>query len=307
MKSLIGILFLAIQSQGAVAVWIDTDPSVKRGGHEVDDGFALIQAFRSPGLSIRGVSVVFGNAPLDEAFPIGQRLVRDFGPRGLPVYRGAAAAADRGKETDASRALAAALGREELTILALGPVTNIATVLERHPGLARKIQKIVAVAGKRPDQKFFARPGAKPFRDFNFEMDSGAFQVLIDSGVPLVLAPWELSSKVWMRGEQLAELRAADKSLAWVLDAAVDWLAFWKKSFGVDGFNPFDTLSVGYSLAPSEFECENLPIHIEIHSDGNPDLILDRADDAKRSALYCFQPPENFVQRLTITLANAVH
>ncbi|MCI0390199.1 MAG: hypothetical protein MOB07_15725, partial [Acidobacteria bacterium] len=42
------------------AVWIDTDPSVAPGGHEVDDGFALIQAFHSPELEIRGVSVVFG-------------------------------------------------------------------------------------------------------------------------------------------------------------------------------------------------------------------------------------------------------
>ena len=45
-------------------VWIDTDPSIRPGGYEVDDGFALIQAFHSPELSIRGVSLVFGNEPL---------------------------------------------------------------------------------------------------------------------------------------------------------------------------------------------------------------------------------------------------
>nr|MDQ2899082.1 nucleoside hydrolase [Acidobacteriota bacterium] len=292
MKALIAILFLAAQLHGAVAVWIDTDPSVARGGHEVDDGFALIQAFHSPELSIRGVSVVFGNAPVDEAFPIGQRLVRDFGPQGLLVHRGAGSADDRGKETDASRALAAALAREDLTILALGPVTNIATALQRHPELARKIRQVVAVAGRRPNQRFSASPSAKPFRDFNFEMDARAFQVLIDSGVPLVLAPWELSSKVWMRGEQLAKLRGADRSVAWVLDAAEDWLAFWKKSFGVDGFNPFDTLAVGYVKKPRDFTCENLPIQIQTHPDGKPYLILDRAIDSKHSALYCFQPPE---------------
>ena len=37
-------------------VWIDTDPSVEPGGHEVDDGFALIQAFHSAELIIRGIS-----------------------------------------------------------------------------------------------------------------------------------------------------------------------------------------------------------------------------------------------------------
>ncbi len=75
-----------------------------------------MQAFRSPELSIRGVSVVFGNAPLATAFPIGQRLVRDFGPRNLPIYRGASSAEERGTETDASRALAQALVRGHLTI-----------------------------------------------------------------------------------------------------------------------------------------------------------------------------------------------
>ncbi|MBK8314151.1 MAG: hypothetical protein IPL01_09070 [Acidobacteria bacterium] len=54
--------------------------------HEVDDGFALIQAFNSPELEIRGVSVVYGNAPFEAAWPIGQEIVAMFGPKGLKCY-----------------------------------------------------------------------------------------------------------------------------------------------------------------------------------------------------------------------------
>jgi Inosine-uridine preferring nucleoside hydrolase len=121
------------------AVWIDTDPSISSGPREVDDGFALIQAFHSPELDIRGVSVVYGNAPFEQAWPISQEIVRKYGPPGLPIFAGATEAVDLGRETDATRALAAALEKEPLTILALGPVTNVATVLKNHPELGARI------------------------------------------------------------------------------------------------------------------------------------------------------------------------
>ena len=60
------ILVAALASAGAapapVPVWIDTDPAIGESDRDVDDGLALIQAFHSPELDIRGVSVVFGNA-----------------------------------------------------------------------------------------------------------------------------------------------------------------------------------------------------------------------------------------------------
>lgn len=96
-------------SRSQTRVWIDTDPSVRPGGHEVDDGIALVQAFHSPELDILGVSAVFGNAELATAFPIAQEIVAQFGPDGLVVQSGADGAARLGEETDATRAMAAAL------------------------------------------------------------------------------------------------------------------------------------------------------------------------------------------------------
>ncbi len=303
MRALLLMLVAEALASATVPVWIDTDPSVARGGHEVDDGFALIQAFHSSALTVRGVSVVFGNAPLSEAFPIAQHLIRDFGPAGLEVVSGAASANDFGVETDASRALASALRREKMVILMLGPATNVATVLRNHPELRNRVEKIVAVAGRRPNLRFSTSPRAPAFRDFNFELDAPGFQVLLDSRVPLVLAPWEISSKVWMRGPDLVNLRSSDSSLAWVLDAAEDWLAYWKNNLAADGFNPFDTLAVGYVISPHGFRCDRLHVRIEQRRDDTvtgpgdqrkPYLLADPLMPPQQSALYCSEAPPSF-------------
>ncbi|MGH9104805.1 MAG: hypothetical protein ACRDZX_03015 [Acidimicrobiales bacterium] len=55
---------------GARRVWIDTDPAVGVPGADVDDGYALLQALRSPELEVAGVSTIFGNAPIEVAYPI---------------------------------------------------------------------------------------------------------------------------------------------------------------------------------------------------------------------------------------------
>lgn len=311
MKSILFVLLSAAIANAAIPVWIDTDPSVARGGHEVDDGFALIQAFQSSALSVRGVSIVFGNAPLIEGIPIGRRLLSDFGPPDLKAVSGAASDKELGLETDASRALAAALRREKLVILMLGPATNVATVLRNHPELRKQVISLIAVAGRRPNQRFTNKPGGKVFRDLNFEIDAPAFQVLLDSRIPLVLAPWEISSKVWLRQPDLDQLRNSNPKQSWLIDAAQDWLQFWKKNLDSDGFNPFDTLAVGYAISPKGFQCDRLPVHIEQQPDDTieappagpkaplkPYLLAARSIHSPHTALYCSTAPPTFRQNL---------
>lgn len=307
----IGLLLTCGTAVEGRAVWIDTDPSVQKGVHEVDDGFALVQAFRSKELQIRGVSVVFGNAPMSQAWPIGQDLVRRYGPANLPLSKGASSAAELGKETEASRALAAALRKERLTILVLGPATNIATVLKIHPELGSRIDQIIAVAGRRPGQRFRPSEDVRSFRDLNFELDAPAFQVILDSGVKLVLAPWEISSKVWMTSEDLDALIKADPSLAPIIDASRDWLDFWKRDLKTIGFNPFDALAVGYAISPSQFRCEELAAAIrELPDDTQnpadakkkPYLLVEKARSEARTVTYCHDAGPNFKDDLMARL-----
>ena len=137
-------------------VWLDVDPAAGLPEHEVDDALAMIQAFHSPELCVRGVSVVYGNAGLPDALPIGREVTERFGPPGLPVHAGAARREELGTPNAAVDGLASALRERPLTILALGPLTTVATLVVRHPELHQRIERIVVVAGRRPGQEFRA-------------------------------------------------------------------------------------------------------------------------------------------------------
>ena len=120
-------------------------------------------------------------------------MLRFLNPAGPKPYPGAAGSWQLGQATAASRALTAALRKEKLTVLAIGHLTNIATVVKMHPELASRIERVVAVAGRRPEQRFLVgTTNPRSLRDFNFEMDPAAFQIVLDSKVPLVLAPFEI-------------------------------------------------------------------------------------------------------------------
>jgi purine nucleosidase len=300
-----------------LAVWLDVDTAAGIPKRDIDDAVALVQAFHSPELVIRGVSVVFGNAPLDQALPITREVTERFGPAGLRVYSGAASEKDRGAETDATRALAMALAAEPLTILALGPLTNVAAVIERHPELIGRITRVVAVAGRRQGQRFTTgTTNARGHRDFNFEKDPEAARVILGSGVPLTLAPWEISSTVWITARELDRWAAGSPAARWLAAAAPSWLGLWVETFGVEGFNPFDTLAVAVVTRPDLLTCEELPIAILEAPDDvtdpavqggsespvKPYLIVDPPGASPHRATYCSKASEAFAADLTARL-----
>jgi pyrimidine-specific ribonucleoside hydrolase len=288
----------------AIAVWMDVDPAVMRGGHEPDDGLAMLQAFHSSELEVKGVSVVFGNSPLETGYPIAREIANRFGPKELPVHRGASSAAELGHETDASLALARALRSERLTILALGPVTNVATVLKNHPELAERIERIVAVAGRRPGQKFVLGRGGTPLMDFNFELDPEGFQVLLESGVRLALAPFEISSKTPLRGQDIETFARVPAAADFFLEPLRDYLDWYEERFGIRAIYPFDTLAVAYLTSPEWIRCEELPVEIEIATDDvrperkKPFLLAAKDNGSFRRAAYCHTASDEFIPDL---------
>lgn len=294
-------------------VWIDTDPSVAPGGQEVDDGIALLQAFASPELDIRGVSIVFGNIDLATAARIGKEIVGRFGPKSLSVFAGASGPWDLGRETDASRALEQELRRRRLTILVLGPATNLATVVRNHPELAARIDEIVAVAGRRPGQRFVAGNSQKtPFRDLNFELDPEAFRILLAAKVPMTLAPWEISSRVWLTRKDVQGAAVTNPGMAWLRPAVEDWLALWLREFGANGFNPFDALAVGYLVDRKDLECRALAANIEEGADdissvqpapSKPYLLVRPALRGEPTVNYCYTAKDGFHQDLVRRLS----
>lgn len=309
------VLSASVVRAEPIDVWLDVDPAIGMIERDVDDGLAMIQTFHSPELRIHGVSVNFGNSPLENGYPIAQDVVGRFGPAGLAVYSGAASAEDFGKPTEAVAAMAAALAERPMTILALGPVTNVATLLERHPEAHDRIDAIVMVAARRPGQVFRPTPESeRQFPDFNFESDPRAMAVLLESDVPLVFAPWEVSSHVWLTNADLEALRAGGPTGAYIADKSRSWINRWKRMSGTDGFNPFDTLAIGYLTHPETIQREEVSVWIDwregqLDAEGNqvkPHLIADNQAEGGRRAIYCYEPTPAFKPMLLERLSGPV-
>src|SRR6185437_8051310 len=152
---------------GASRVIIDTDPGV-------DDALALLLAMRSPELKIEGITPVAGNVPLELTLPNALRMVEVAGRTDIPVAAGAkeplarrlVTAAYAHGENGLGGAIfpppkikpvaqsAAELIREivrrypnEVTLITIGPLTNIATALRADPDLAPIIRGLVMMGG----------------------------------------------------------------------------------------------------------------------------------------------------------------
>lgn len=286
-------------------VWLDVDTA--NGVGDVDDGLMLIQCFHSPELMVRGVTVLFGNTTLERAVPIAREITSKFGPSGIEPQSGAAGPEDLGKETAAVRAMAAELDRRRMTILAVGPATNVASLLKLRPDLAHRVDRIVMVAARRPGQKFVtSQRQIRPHPDANFEKDPAGMQVVLDSNVPLVFAPWEVSSHVWLSREDLDNLQKSGGSGEWIARTSQYWLKLWAVGIDERGFNPFDTLAAGYVTHPQLIE--SMPVRVRIVEDlddratdveraagkTKPYLIVGPPGGEGREALYCVRPKPQF-------------
>ena len=317
MKSLLfGILLLALPLRAEpVGVWLDVDTA--NGVFDPDDGVMMIQVFHRPDVfRVRGVSTLFGNATLEEAQPIAEHIVERYGPD-VQVHPGAASADDFGKETDATRALAAALREEPMHVLAVGPATNLGTVLSLHPELADRVLSAVMVAGRRPGQLFrFSEDQPAPFRDANFEKDVPAMQAVLDSGVNLVLAPWEVTRTTWLDPEGLSALRRSGGAGAWIEATTRYWLLGWKANLNTDGFTPFDTLAAGWFTDPDLYS--GMPVKVEIvegpddgarpvepREAGDPKDFLEAREAAEdeANAFYLASVDDAFQERLVADLS----
>ena len=297
-------------------VWVDADLAIgvqnPNGLYgDVDDGFALIHLLLSEKVEVTGISTVFGNTDIDNAFRLGKEIRDKFASPALHVYKGAAEPIDLAnvKSNAAVEALAEALDKEALHIVAIGPATNIGLLLLLYPEKAKQIKSINLVAGRRSiDQHFQASESHDPpFPDLNFDLDPDAFRVLLQHDIRLNLHPFEISHKVWFGKEELAQLEQSGEAGKYLADRSQNWLEQWAL-WGTDKYNPFDLLASGYLISEQGYQFEELPIEIQIapsdtymavSSDSllyKPYLLLSPESSSKRKAFYFHTPPVDFTE-----------
>lgn len=251
--SLLAILFLA-GLEGAVAqqaIWIDTDPSIGPLWREVDDAYALIVAFHSPELRILGISTTYGNAGVPRTTKVARDLAARFSAQTANVSAGAASARDLGQRTAATEALAEALRKERLTYIALGPLTNLASFLQLHPAFAQKIERIVFVGGRSPGTHLAFGPNERlHIHDANVFKDPAAVGVVLQSGIPLALAPVETGSRLMFNERDLRAIGNGSEAGEFLFRRSRGWLWFWTRFVGEQGGPIFDALAVLSQIKP---------------------------------------------------------
>ena len=244
-------------------VWIDVDPSCGLTPDDPSDCWALALALRSPEIVVRGISVVFGTVQGDRPFEATRDLVKRIADRfpgtaTPPVYRGSYGYLHRwaGIGTEASQAMADALRDERLTVIALGPLTNLSTALFRHPSVVKNIDRIVAVVGSNPIAMWpYPGPEGEIHRDPNVRHDPNAVTMVLDSAVPLVFMPREAAVKVALAPTDLDRVSASGPFGRRLVEESRPWAARWATATGATDLPVFDSLAVAYVVRPESFAC----------------------------------------------------
>jgi purine nucleosidase len=243
------------------SVLIDTDI-----GDDVDDAFGLALALRMPRLRVRGVTTVAG--PVQARARLAQSILTAAGYTGVPVAPGSSAMSDgrAGSERFSHQSvlepgaggwglgtselpipspkspiatdliLACSHASAPLTIIALGPLTNVAAALARDPALAQRA-RLVAMAGKL----------GYPYPDWNLRCDPDAARRVLAAGMPITLVGMHVTMGAKMRAEQLRRLFASHDPLGVTLARCVLAWRTWKRRIPI----LHDALTVAVAADPT--------------------------------------------------------
>ena len=157
----------------------------------------------------------------------------------------------------------AAEGEENITVVALGPMTNLARILAKYPALAKKIRIVAMIGAVRKGYINESAPGA----ECNVALDPAAFRAVLKSGVEITIAPLDVCRNYVING---AAYRALENSSSPVARGVLENYALWKRDYagGVlkypEGSSSilFDLLPVYYLRFPHFFDCERLKIDV---------------------------------------------
>jgi purine nucleosidase len=248
--------------------WIDTDTAS-------DDAVALVMALRHPDIDVVGIGVVAGNVPLDMAVQNALYTRELCGGEDVPVYAGAATPlsipletaqnvhgsdgmgdiglALTGRVPDQGEAVAELIRASheyagELTVVTLGPLTNLALALQQDTTLPARLSRVVTM-GAVADHI----GNVTPVAEFNMWADPHAVDGVLQSGLEVEFVGWDISRHFAVVEPGLAaELRAIGTPLAeFCVDIQCVVAEFCATETKLAGFDLPDPIAMAYAIDPS--------------------------------------------------------
>jgi len=247
--------------------WIDTDTAS-------DDAVAILMALRTPDVTVLGISVVAGNVPVDQCAKNARYTVELCG-KTTPVYSGASRPLmhepvwahffhgqdgmgnmnypeaklplAKGNAVDAFiNAVRAHPG--DITLITLGPLTNIALAVRIAPDIAGKISMCYVMGGAA-----VTLGNVSPAAEFNIYVDPEAAQIVFHSGIPLLMVGWEhCRGQANISEKEMAQIRSFKTPYAdFALDCNATAIATNKKWLSEPGLALPDPVTMAVALDPT--------------------------------------------------------
>jgi len=259
---------------------IDTDPGI-------DDAMAIFYALASPELEVVGLTTVFGNAHVETCTTNAIRILDIAGRADIPVARGAArplamnyrGPADyvHGVNGLADVALAPAsrsahhldaahfiidqvmAAPGEITLIPIGPLTNIALAVLLQPDLPQYLAGMVIMGGNA-----FVPGNASPAAEANIINDPEAADLVFGADCPIVMCGLDVTEQTIMSSEEIAGIGAIDNPRARLAAAILPYYRDFHLSHGgPDGIHVHDSTCVSYLLAPQHFGFRQHPVRVD--------------------------------------------
>ena len=263
-------------------VIIDTDPGY-------DDALALLLAMISPELSVEAITAVAGNGPIEVTLGNALRMVEIAGRTDIPVASGSKTPLFRqlvsGTEFHGENGLAGAefpppkvkavdlsapeLIRKvvrdhpgEVTLIPIGPHTNIASALLADPALASMIRGIVMMGGS------LSGGNTTPSAEFNVYVDPEAARIVFHSGIPITMVGLDVTDKVLLQPKHVRALEAGQTPVSQAAGKIARAVSEWYRQQGyVSGPIMHDSLAIAGFLDPALLRLEEFYIDIETSGD----------------------------------------
>ncbi len=213
-------------------VLIDTDI-----GDDIDDALALALALRSPEIDVQGVTTVFGDT--QKRARLAAHVLRVFGREDIPVAAGqqiplllrhrpsgvpqaaildtCATSPELSPYSGPELIIQTAMAHQgNLTLLCLGPLTNVATALTIEPRLFLAIRNIVIMGGT----------SGFPVPEWNVRSDAQAAKIVLAAGVPVTLLGWNVTKRCQLRESDIEKLHYEDSPQTRLLSQLI---AVWQR------------------------------------------------------------------------------